>query len=475
MFELSQHIDKNKIFMVNLSEIEGRLDPYYFHPKFKFIENKIPKKKQIQIKQIKTKIFSGITPKSGGKAYTTKEVGIPFIRSGDFSEENIINFDQINYIKPEIHNGIMKSSKIQKNDILIAIVGATIGKVSIYKYDREANINQAICAIRLNKKLYIPNFVQIFLLTNIGQLIIDRLKRPVARANINLEEIASIILPKINIKKQQEIIDYYTLQIFKKQQKEAKADQLLNSIDDYLLGKLGILLPEKNNSLESRIFKVNFSEVTGGRWDAFYYQRYFKENINNIKNGYYQTCTLKSILKDNLIKGKLPNNNEKNGENKVIQIGSIDNYGNIDLENLLSAKDIFIEEQKLKMNDVIVVITGATIGKIAFWNYNGTYYLGGDLVKFQIKEQVNPYYIFSLLQTKPYQIEIERNVTGATNGHLAPNDIEYFPIPLPPLEKQNEIAEHIKKIREQAKQLKQEAKEVLKEAKQKVEKMILGE
>jgi len=33
MFELSQHIDKNKIFLVNLFVIEGRLDCSCYEPK----------------------------------------------------------------------------------------------------------------------------------------------------------------------------------------------------------------------------------------------------------------------------------------------------------------------------------------------------------------------------------------------------------------------------------------------------------
>jgi hypothetical protein len=37
------------------------------------------------------------------------------------------------------------------------------------------------------------------------------------------------------------------------------------------------------------------------------------------------------------------------------------------------------------VNDVLVVITGATIGKISVWELeeNEEYFLGGDIVKFQ--------------------------------------------------------------------------------------------
>lgn len=77
---------------------------------------------------------------------------------------------------------------------MIAIVGATIGQVGIYHSEKEANINQAIALVRL-KDGYNPEYVKELIKSSIGQLNLDRLKRPVARANINLEEIASILIP----------------------------------------------------------------------------------------------------------------------------------------------------------------------------------------------------------------------------------------------------------------------------------------
>lgn len=42
--------------------------------------------------------------------------------------------------------------------------------------------------------------------SSIGQLNLDRLKRPVARANINLEEIGSILIPVPDLFQQNEIV-----------------------------------------------------------------------------------------------------------------------------------------------------------------------------------------------------------------------------------------------------------------------------
>ncbi len=48
-----------------------------------------------------------------------------------------------------------------------------------------------------------------FLRSSFGQFILDRIKRPVARANINLDEIGSMPIPLPPLAKQKEIADLY--------------------------------------------------------------------------------------------------------------------------------------------------------------------------------------------------------------------------------------------------------------------------
>ncbi len=180
-----------------ISQLIGeRFDPYFHDPYFEkaFAELSKSKHPLKKLRDISVLITSGITPKAGGDAYTDALSGIAFIRSGDININGNINFDELLYIKPEVHNKQMKSSKVLNNDIMIAIVGATIGQIGIYHSDKEANINQAIALVRL-KSGYDHEYVKELLKSSIGQLNLDRLKRPVARANINLEEIASILIP----------------------------------------------------------------------------------------------------------------------------------------------------------------------------------------------------------------------------------------------------------------------------------------
>ena len=72
------------------------------------------------------------------------------------------------------------------------------------------------------------------------------------------------------------------------------------------------------------------------------------------------------------------------------------------------------------------------------------------------------------------QKEIYNLQQGAGQPHVYARDLEKINIPIPSLQKQNEIAVHISKIRSKANALKKEGKEILEQAKQEVEQMILG-
>jgi restriction endonuclease S subunit len=63
-----------------------------------------------------------------------------------------------------------------------------------------------------------------------------------------------------------------------------------------------------------------------------------------------------------------------------------------------------------------------------------------------------------------------------TNGirNLIMKEYFHLKIPIPPPEKQTEIANHISALRTQAKQLQQQAAAELEQAKQQVEQLILG-
>ncbi|RZK10099.1 MAG: hypothetical protein EOO46_11795 [Flavobacterium sp.] len=226
---------QGNVFITKRSDLKNRFDVYFYKPAFIEIDKLFQGLAFKTIAEISLKVSSGATPKAKGEAYVEEgQGGVPFIRSGDINFDDKIDFNSVLYIKEDVHQNQLKSSQLQKGDLLIAIVGATIGQVAVYTDDRIANINQALALVRLDKSKANPQYVKLYFLTHLGQAELDRLKRPVARANINLDEIRSIRIVLPPLEKQMEFIAIWEKALNEKTELERKANQILNEAKDQI-------------------------------------------------------------------------------------------------------------------------------------------------------------------------------------------------------------------------------------------------
>ncbi len=450
--------------------MEGRQDPFYYIPSIVELEKKIRKLSTLRLRDFIIAISSGATPsvKEEEKFYSDELNGVPFIRVQNLSPTNELMLNDLRYINQETHQKYLNRSQIKGGDLLVKITG--VGRMavsSVVPEGFEGNTNQHLVVIK-TKDYETSGILATFLNTDIGEKLASRRATGGTRPALDYSALKSI-----PIVFKPEIIEIVKKAVIAKRAKEAEAKSLLDGIDAYLLERLGIETPAAADT--KKTFFARASKLSGGRFDPFYHKAEFEKNTEAVKNGKYESKPLKQIVQ-RLIKGNLPKDEEKGGANKVVQINSISENGHIDTTDLLTAKDIFTPEQKMLRDDILVVITGATIGKIAIWEKDGEdYFLGGDIVKFQCLENVNPYFIFAWLRSHNSQTEIKRNITGATNGHLSPNDVGNILIPFPKPEIQEEIAAHIQSIRTRAKELERVAHGEVERAKREVERMILGE
>jgi len=470
-YTISPSLNKNRIFILQKSELENRFDPFYYTPELLKLEKKVLSKKPKRLRYYVKGIASGATPKTteSEKYYTAKENGFPFLRVQNLSSTGVLEFDDCKYINKETHNGMLKRSQVSAGDLLVKITGVgRMAVASVVPEGFEGNINQHVCVIKTRSK-EISETLAAFLNSDIGERLASRRSTGGTRPALDYPALLSI--PIIEDKR---VLQITAKVIEEKQRNEAESVKLISSIDDYLMKELGIKLPKPTeNTLKNRMFTRTLSNIVNKRFDPFFHQNKFINNLQAISDGKYPVKQLREIITGSLIKGSLPKQDEKNGECSVVQINSINADGTISLDELLTAKNIFSKEQKLKIGDVLIVITGATIGKIAFWNYEGDYFLGGDIVKFQTNSTSDNAFIYHFLKCSLMQTEIIRNITGATNGHLAPEDISRLPITIPPPEKQKEIAKHITNIRQQAQQLKDKTKDILAKANKNIENILL--
>ena len=398
----------------------------------------------------------------------------PFIQTGNVVKASESN-EKIQYSQTLNELGL-STSRLFKERVLVITIAANIGYTAILDYP--ACFPDSLVALSARDIEVSIDYLNIYL--RLIRCYVENLAPQAAQKNINLKQLGSlpVIVPGREI--QQTIVCKMNDAYDKKISMLKKAQRIQKSIEEYLLGELGIeLIQEDGRSLESRIFSTELKSIVGSRFDPYYHRPFFSGNINNILCGKYQTVSLETVA-GGTVKGMVPdesckdeNSNDENG--KVIQINSINPDGTVDVARYASARKLYPRRLKLNRGDILVVITGATIGKIGFWDYEGDYYLGGDMVKLNAgNEALNEIYA-SLLRTEPYQLLIKRCITGATNGHLAPRDIERLPVPCNTDDKiQTRFSERLSVLREEVRSLKTAAEDVVETAKDEAGRILLG-
>lgn len=133
---------------------------------------------------LSTKITKGASPKWQGFDY--QDNGILFVTSENV-REGVLDVTQPKFLPIEFGEK-QKNSKLKKGDILINIVGASIGRSCEYDIDVEANINQAVCLFRAKSEAD-KSFIKYYLQSNSVKKRLLGTQTESARPNLSLTDI----------------------------------------------------------------------------------------------------------------------------------------------------------------------------------------------------------------------------------------------------------------------------------------------
>jgi len=479
-YKISSALNKSRVFILQKSELEKRFDPFYYIPEVLELEKKVLAKNPKKLRDYVQSIASGATPKRDEeeKYYSDKEDGIPFLRVQNLSPTGVLEFDDCKYINEETHNGMLKRSQVSAGDLLVKITGVgRMAVASIVPEGFEGNINQHVCVIKTGSK-EISEMLAAFLNSDIGEKLASRRSTGGTRPALDYPALLSI--PIIEDKR---ILQITAKVIEQKQINEAEAEKLLSSIEAILLNKLGIVLPKpKENTLKSRMFVSSMGKLSGNRLDPYYYNVSFDDLIKSISNGMFTVGKLSSISK-NIDTGKTPPKSAylESDDIDILPIIKAGSYTGdfIDFDKSDYVKSDFAGNEVTKGD---IFILGAAhqaeyVGKKVYYlneePIQKTFFVG-ELVRISAdSSKCNSTYLFSILKTNLYMSLLNREKRGQTS-HLYPNDVKHILLPIPPLGKQNEIAEQISAIRQEAHRLKDQTKEALKKASEEIEQILLN-
>lgn len=381
-----------------------------------------------------------------------EQKGVPIVRMNNLKGDEW-DFSDIKHI--ELSGEEKAKYMLLHGDLLFNRTNSKelVGKCGVFREAGDWVFASYLIKVRTDKKMLLPDFASFFLGSKLGRMQIDCLSRQIiGMTNINAEEIKLIRIPVPPLAIQSEIVARMDAAYADKKQKEAEAQRLLESIDGYLLGELGIELPEQEeNTLRSRIFRRRFSEISGGRLDPFSHQL-----IKNEKIGRYEFSKLKnvanirkgdSITSDRILEGNIP----------VIAGGKTSPYSH----NIANTT-----------GDIITISASGAYSGYVWYHEIPIFASDCTIISSKDKRILSNIFLFEYLKAE--QQNIYNLQQGSGQPHVYPSDLAKIKIPLPPLSVQTEIANRIAEIRSRAKQLQQEAKDGLEQAKRETETLILG-
>ena len=465
-YQVPQHIDNNKVFIVNRSEIEGRLDPLFYTRQFSIIMNKI---KECALYKQLHEIAHFSSESWNQKDYYEEE--FPYIEIGaiNITDGLIEKVTKIPVDKAPSRAKVL----VRTNDIIIsttrpsrgAIVKIT-GKENLYIASTGFSVIRDVDA-SVNRD-YLYNVLKL-------NLSLKQMQQRSTGGNypaITQEELGKILIPLPPIDIQIDFVSQLKVAYIEKHKKDIEAQHLLESIDTYLLNELGVSLPEVRNELKDRVFLLNRSELEG-RFNPTVY----KDGIKLISPKWdnEKLSKVAFVNPSGAYKGKTVDTPISFVPMEVIDetFSEITTMDETTIE-LASGFTKFRERDLLWAKITPCMQNGKSA--IAKNLING---LGCGSTEFFVlrpkDERLSIEYLHVILHMKCVR-ETAMLYFGGTAGQqrVPASFLENFNLPLPPKEKQVEIANHVYALRQQAKALREEGKRILESAKQEVERMIIG-
>ena len=468
-YQVPQHIDKDKIFIVRKSEIEGRLEPDFYKPSIATLEQKIRSLSSKRLRSYALSFAGGATPskRESEKYYSDSQTGVPFLRVQNLQTTGELLLDGCVYINEDTHNGLLKRSQVSEGDLLVKITG--VGRMAIASVapkDFVGNTNQHMVVIKTGNSA-VSKYLAHYLNLDIIEKIASRHSTGGTRPALDYPSLKNIpIIEGLDFS----IIDNA---IKAKKAKESEAKQLLDSIDGYLLKELGITIPEVKTDIGSRMFIIQRSELKGRYTPGLY-----KDAIS-LHSTIYDNISLSHLAYVNP-NTRLPYKDEK----MMIPFIPMESVNEIYAE-INDNKNCIVADSKgftrFQEGDLLwaKITPCMENGKsaIAKGLTNG---YGCGSTEFHVIRPKNSRllveYIHILLHMKIVRQTAKLYFGGSAGQQRVASDfLESFNVPLPSKTKQQDIVNYITNIRTRAKALQTEGKTILENAKRKVEQMIMGD
>ena len=344
------------------------------------------------------------------KSSLFKEDGKPILRISNIQKDKI-DVKKLVYFSDDDYDGDFRRYRVEQGDLLIAMSGATTGKLGFNSTNQVFYLNQRVGKFTPKEKLN-KKYLYYLLSTKVEENL--SISKGAAQPNLSTEQIKNI--------------DFFMPPLAEQQRIVVKLDAAFAAIDEAVL--------------------------------------YSKQNVNNAKRLYsYGIDEIFSPLID--VAQPLGRNSEINygftakasfseGTHKLLRITDIQD-NSVDWDSVPFCN---IEEKKLLNmllydGDIVFARTGATTGKSFLVEKPIDAVFASYLIRVSVDRYVLlPRYVMHFFQSETYWQQVNEGISGAAQGGFNASKLAELKIPIIPIEEQLNVIFRLDKLYEQTIQLK---------------------
>ena len=314
------------------------------------------------------------------KSKTFKEKGTPIIRIKNIKNEQVDLADVV-YIDQKDYEKNLTKYEIKKGDLLIAMSGATTGKIGIYNSNIISLLNQRVGKFEPHKKL-LKKYLFFFLKTKVEESL--KISLGAAQPNLSTEQIKNFEIPIPPLPEQKRIVAILDKAFQAIDQAKAHAEQNLKNAKEVF------------ESYLNRIFEKGKEEIASGEWE----EKPLKE-LSKIDYGYTEKAKFENIGP------------------KFLRITDIQN-NNVDWNSVPYCKcsNEDFAKYKLEKGDIVFARTGATTGKSYLIKQPPPAVFASYLIRLKLinKGKFVPDFLMYFFNSKFYWNKINSGISGSAQG-----------------------------------------------------------
>ena len=345
-------------------------------------------------------VYSGYALKS----FNDSEVGLPVVKIGNILTDGTLNLDECQYTTDCVNEKYYSN----KDDIYIALSGATIGKIGIMDADERYVVNQRVGIVRKKSDDVPQEYIKYFLLKQTNRILQEA--AGCAQPNISPKQIAEYSVPEVSKEKMFEVC--IVLDTIKRIIDMRKAE--LTALDNLIKARFVEMFGDENNSKNWDI--VSVEEVTDVQVGVVIKpSQYYTDKANGVK-------AFRSL---NIGAG---------------YIKDVDWVCFTEEGHLKNSKSI------LKENDLLIVRSGtpgtACVVTKEYEGYNAI----DVIIAHPYCDKVNPYYLCYFTNMPHGKKQIDEGTGGAAQQHFNVGKYNKLQLMLPPMRLQDEFAAFVYQV-----------------------------